>query len=156
RPHVPAIRQEIPTRRHELLAGEATTVVDRPGLGGETVRDDMRPDHVAVAAHDCVRSSLACRLVGEQCRVNTAENHPRAARADLTPDLIPTERVTGMDANAYDIPRSDRVEIERVQGFVNDLRIAPATAGRGSQDVQPSGGNDGDTKRLRARVNQMN
>src|SRR5262249_9897141 len=107
------------------------------------------------APHDGVGRPLARRLVGKQRRVDAAEDDPRAARADLTADVIPAERVAGMDPDADDITRLDRVEIDRFQGFVRDLRIAPAAAGRGRQDVQPAWRNDGDAERLRARIDQM-
>src|SRR5579872_1225853 len=156
RPHVPALRQEIPACRDELLTREATTVVNALGLSCEAVGNDVRPDQVPVAPHDGVGCSLARCLVWEQRRVNTAEDHVRAAPPDLPADLIPTERVASVDANADDIPRSDRAEIDRVQGFVDDVRFTPTVARRPSQDIQPTRRNDGDSERRGARVNQMN
>src|SRR5262249_47159064 len=112
RPHVSPLWQEVPARGHELLARDSTALVDRSWLAGATVGDHLLPDQVAVAAYDGVGSSLSCRFVGKERRVNAAEHHPCAARAHLASDLIPAERVAGVDANADDVAFANCLECE--------------------------------------------
>src|SRR5581483_7803708 len=108
------IRQQIPARRHELLARQTTTVVHRLRLARETVRDDLRPDDVAVAPHHGMRRALDSRFVWKQRRVNPAVDDVRAARPDLAADFVPAKRVAGVDADADDVPGIDGFESKRL------------------------------------------
>jgi hypothetical protein len=55
RPHVTAVRKQIPPRRYELVAADAIAVVHGLRPRRETIGNDLRPDQIAVAAHDGVR-----------------------------------------------------------------------------------------------------
>src|SRR5205823_687967 len=135
RPHVPPLRKQIPSRRHELIASDAAPFVDRPRLSSQALLDDARPDDVAVAAHDRVRLTVSRGFVRKQRGMNAAEDDPGAALAHLASDLVTAERVAGMNADADDVARANRVEIDRIERFVDDDRIAPAAAGRRREDV---------------------
>src|SRR5205085_8582216 len=49
----------------------------------------------------------------------------------------------------------DRVEVERIERFIDDIRIAPAGAGRGGEYIEPPWGDDGDAERLLAGVDEV-
>src|SRR5262245_6709992 len=102
-----------------------------------------------------MRGSVSGGFIRKQRRMNATEDHPRAAASRFAAEFIATTRISGMDTDPDHVSGSDGVEIDPVQRFVHDLRIAPATAGRGSQHVQPARRDDRDTERLRARVDQM-
>ena len=88
--------------------------------------------------------------------MNAAEDDPGAALAHLASDLVTAERVAGMNADADDVARANRVEIDRIQRFVDDDRIAPAAAGRRREDVEPARRNHGDAERFHTRIDKMN
>src|SRR5439155_21311048 len=156
RPHVPPLRKQIPSRRHELIACDAAPFVDRPRLSSQALLDDARPDDVAVAAHDRVRLTVSRGFVRKQRGMNAAEDDPGTALAHLASDLVTAERVAGMNADADDVARANRVEIDRIERFVDDDRIAPAAAGRRREDVEPARRNHGDAERFHTRIDEMN
>src|SRR5437588_5427546 len=95
-------------------------------------------------------------FVRKQRGMNAAEDDPGAALAHLASDLVTAERVAGMNADADDVARANRVEIDRIQRFVDDDRIAPAAAGRRREDVEPARRNHGDAERFHTRIDKMN
>ena len=145
RPHVPPLRKQIPSRRHELIARDAAPSVDRPRLSSQ-----------ALAAHDRVRLTVSRGFVRKQRGMNAAEDDPGTALAHLASDLVTAERVAGMNADADDVARANRVEIDRIERFVDDDRIAPAAAGRRREDVEPARRNHGDAERFHTRIDKMN
>src|SRR5689334_1967009 len=100
--------------------------------------------------------ALAGRFVREERRVNAPEHDVRAARPDLAADLVATPRVAGVDTDTDDIARLDRRELERVESFIDDERIAPPIARCRREDVQPARCDHRDAEGLGARVDQMN
>ena len=96
---------------------------------------------------DRVRLPAFARFVGEQRRVNAAEDDPRAARARRLSDRIAAQRVAGVDADADDVARRDVVGVELRECLVDEERVAPFGAGRGRQDEQPARRDDGNPKR---------
>ena len=58
RPHVPIFREQIPPRRHEVVAADAAAVVGGRGSSIDAVADDVPPDEIAVAAHDRVSAAV--------------------------------------------------------------------------------------------------
>lgn len=95
-------------------------------------------------------------FVGKERRVNAAEDHPGPSRARLPPDFVAAPRVAGMDPDADDVARGDRLDVHVLECFVDDDRIAPFGAGRGGEHVQPTRRDDSDAERHVARVDQMN
>ena len=102
-----------------------------------------------------MRRAVRVRFIREQRRVNAAVDHPRAARAYGAADLIATARVAGVDADADDIARRNGLEIERLQRFIDDDRIAPGRSCGGCQHIQPSRRDDGHAKREVARIHKV-
>ena len=56
--------------------------------------------------------------------MNPAKDHERAAAPGFAADLIPPQRVAGVDTYPDDIARRDAIEIDGLQRFVDDDRIA--------------------------------
>ena len=59
-----------------------------------------RPDQIAVAIHHGVCTAEFVRFFGVQCRVNSSEDYISAATARHSSDLVTTQRVPGVDADA--------------------------------------------------------
>src|SRR5205085_4511700 len=78
RPHVAVFRKQIPTRRNEILAADATTLVDSGGTTSKAVAHDLRPDQIAIAAHHRICPAEIRGLGRQQRRANPPEDHPRA------------------------------------------------------------------------------
>src|SRR6185369_3102702 len=70
-------------------------------------------------------------------------------------EVIASQRVAGMNADADDVARGDRRDVERLERLVHDLRVAPPLAGGGGQDVQPARRDHRDAEGLRTGVDEM-
>lgn len=103
-----------------------------------------------------MRTSLRRRLFRKQRRVNPSVHDPRPPLAQRSAELIATECVARVNANADDIARLDGVDGERFERLIDDERIAPLTTRRGSQYVQPARCDDSDAERLRAGIDEVN
>ncbi len=155
RPHVSAFGQQIPSRRKKLIPGHAATLVDAGGLAGDAVLHDVLPHEVPVTLDDGVCGSLLEYFFGKQRGVDSAEGDPRAALSGNAADLIPAQRVAGMNADADDVTGRDGGRVQRLQRFVDDVGIAPRPRRRRRQHVEPPGRDDGHAVREIARIDQM-
>ena len=79
------LRQQIPARRNERVAGHPAAVVQRLQRARRGVVEDLAPDQVAVAADDRVALALLAGFVRIQRRVNAAVNDRGAGRAAALP-----------------------------------------------------------------------
>ena len=85
-PHVPALRQQVPARRHEALGIDTSALVGPLQRAVRRVIENDRPDHVAVAADDGVRAAELVGLLRIQRGVDAAEHDGRArARSPAFP-----------------------------------------------------------------------
>ena len=61
---------------------------------------------------------------GIECGVNPAKNNVSAAAARYLANLVSTQRVGGMNADAHNIPRLNAFGHNRFQSFIDDVGIA--------------------------------
>jgi hypothetical protein len=135
---------------------ETSTFVPRPWSSGETVRDDLGPDQVAVAANHGVARPVREGFVWKQRGVNAPEHDPRAALSNGPADFVTAQRVACVDSDSDDVARLDAYHIEPVQCLIDDVGIAPVVSGRRRQNVQPPRRNNRHTEGLVTRIDQMN
>ena len=154
-PHVTALRQQLPARRHEALGIDTSALIGPLQRAVYRVIEHERPDDVAVAANDGVRAAELMGLVWIQRGVDAAEHDGRAARARTLPDLVAAKRVTGVNANPNYVAGLHAVNIERLQRLVDDLWPAIRGRCRPCQHEQPARRNDADAERQMARVHKM-
>ena len=117
--------------------------------------EDQRPDHVAVAANDGVRAAELVRLVGVQGGVDATEHDLRPSRARRRPDLVAAKRVAGVNPDADDVAGLDLLEIQRLQGLIDDLWLAILRRCRPGQHEEPARCDDPDAEGQMARVHEM-
>ena len=84
------------------------------------VADDLAPDGVAVALDDGGGAAELVGFLGIERGVDAAEDHRGAGRLGGAADLVAAQRVAGVDADADDVTRLDRREVERLERFVGD------------------------------------
>ena len=88
--------------------------------------------------------------------MNAAEDDGRAALARLAADLVAAQRVERMDADADDVAAGDAVEVDRVERFIDDARIAVFARRRRREHVEPPGRNDRGSERNIAGIDEVN
>src|SRR5439155_19681870 len=91
----------------------------------------------------------------KQRGVDTAKDHPRAALTREPADLVPAPRVAGVNSNPDHIATRDRRDVDPLERFIDDARIAPFGAGGCGEDVQPARCNHRNAKRYVTRIDQM-
>ena len=136
--HVAAVRQKVPSGRAKGGAADPSPFVDTLQSTGGAILEHLAPDDVAVAPHNTVGGTVLVRFVGEQRRVNATEHHVGAALAREPSQRISAERIARMNADPDDIAGPHRVEIQRLEGFVDDDGIAIGGGRRRRQHIQPA------------------
>jgi len=106
------------------------------------VIDHKWPHHVAIAANDGVCAAKLVCLVWIERGVNPAEYHRSAARPRSCPDLVPAQGISRVDPDPDHVTGSDRVEIERLEGFIDDAWGAVDGWGSRANHEQPARGDD--------------
>ena len=153
--HVAPFGHQIPARGHELVGVDAAGLVDRLQGAARRVVEHDRPGHVAVALHHRVRAAKALRFLGVERGVNAAVDHDRAARPGLGPDLVATQGVAGVNAQADHVSGFHAVEVEGFQRLVGDSRVAIACRRRSGEHEQPTWSDDSYAERQVARVDEV-
>ena len=126
------------------------------GVAVHAVGDHRAPDRVAVALDDGVGAAELVGFLGVEGGVDAAEDHVCARGARGPADLVAPQRVAGMDADADDVARLDRREVELLERLVGDQRVAEFL-GRGSgDDEQPARSDDAHAEGDVARIDEMN
>jgi hypothetical protein len=87
--------------------------------------------------------------------VDAAEHHPGAAFAREPPDLVASQGVSGMNADADDIARMNRRRVEYLECFIRDDWIPERSRRGGRQHVEPSRRDDANPEREMARIDQV-
>src|SRR5437867_3372149 len=93
---------------------------------------------------------------GKERGVNTSEDDIRPALARHSSDLIATERISRMDADADGISPSYSGRIHTVQCLIYNHGISERPRGSCGEHIKPTRGNDRPTERDVARINQVN
>ena len=94
-------------------------------------------------------------FVGEERRVDAAEHDEGAPAPRETPDLVATQHIGGVNADADDITRPDAVQIERLERFVDDNRRAEAGRRRGGKHEEPARRDHRGSEREIAGIDEM-
>src|SRR6185295_19707787 len=94
-------------------------------------------------------------FVWKERGVDAAEDHERAAGACHRRDRIAAKGVRGVDADADHVAGTDRVAVERVECFIDDVRRPEAIWSRGGEHVQPPRSDDGGPERHVAWIDEM-
>jgi hypothetical protein len=88
--------------------------------------------------------------------VDTAVNHVGAAVASELSQLHPAQGISSVDADSDDIAGLDALSLEWRQSLVRDDWVAVFCGGGRSKNIQPTRGDDTDSKRGIAGVHKMN
>jgi hypothetical protein len=70
--------------------------------------------------------------------MNAAEDDSRSTFACLAADFVAAQRVEGVNADAHDVARRDRIEVDGIERFINHTRIAVLARRRRGKHVKPS------------------
>ena len=154
-PHVAALRQQLPARRHEAVGIDASALIGLLQRSAARVIEDLSPDEIAIAANDRVSGPELPGLGWIQRRVDAAEHDGRAPGVHGGSYLVAAQGVAGMDADADHVTGLYGVEIQRLQGLVDNLRPAIRGRCRPRQHEQPSRRDDADAERQVARVHKI-
>src|SRR5438270_943606 len=137
RPHVCVLGEKVPARRLERGSLDAASVIDEAGSAFQAVLDHTGPDLVAIALHNRVRPAELMSFLGKERGVDSTVDDAGAALTGKLADLVPAQRIAGVDADADYVAGLDRLRIQLLQSFVNDVRVSQVSGcGRG-QHVKP-------------------
>jgi len=137
-PHISAARYKIPTRGHKIRCLDMSAGVNGLGNASATILQHGRPDEVTVSLDHRMRPSNAVRLLRIECGVNSAEDDVGTALPCQSPNLISTQRIPRMDADADDISTLDAAWIHRTECFIDHYGVAErCSLGRLAVLVQP-------------------
>ena len=95
------------------------------------------------------------RFLGKERGVDAAIDDAGSALAGKLPYLVAAQRVAGVDPDTDYIACLDRLRIQLLQSFVNDVRIAEVTGCGGCQHVEPARGYHTDSKGRITRIDEM-
>jgi hypothetical protein len=88
--------------------------------------------------------------------VDAAVDDPGSALAGDAADLVAAEGVAGVDADADDVAGLDGFGDDLLEGFVDEDGVACGGGCGGSEDEEPTRGDDGGAKGVVARIYEMN
>ena len=103
-----------------------------------------------------MRAAELVRLFGIERRVDAAEDDGRSALARLAADLVAAQRVERMDADAHDVAARNAVEVDRIERFVDDARVAIFARRRRGEHVEPPGRDNSRAERDIAGIDEVN
>ena len=113
RPHVAILRQQVPAGLAEVVPRDAARLVHPLLHSGDAVVNHRAERVVAVAADYGVRAPEIVRLVWEERCVNPAEYDLGPALTRGAPDLVATQRIARVDADADHVARLHLLRVER-------------------------------------------
>jgi hypothetical protein len=96
------------------------------------------------------------RLFWVKSCVNSTENHKCPLLASQSADFIATQCIACVNSNSYNVPRRNASDIQLLQRFVNDYRIAKARGGGSGEHIEPAWCDDADAERLVTRIDEIN
>src|ERR1019366_4104441 len=155
-PHVLVAPQQIPSRRQELATFNPSALIDAAWLASEAIGHHLAPRNIAISLHHGVSITVFQGLFGKQRSVNATIDHPRAALARHSTDLISAESIARMYADADDISRHDAFRHNLLQRLIDENGISRCLRCRRRKDKQPSWRYDGRTERIVAGIYEMN
>ena len=154
-PHVTPLGQQIPAAGKERVAFDAAAVVLTTERAGDAVAQGLGPRALAVAGDDGVRAAELVRLFWKEGGVDATEHDVRADLPGRDADLVASESVTCVDADADDIPGRDDRGVEAFERLVDQQWRAERLWRRRCQDIQPAWRDDADAERYVTRVDEV-
>src|SRR5678815_5171699 len=94
-------------------------------------------------------------LIRKERGMDASKDNPRTASTSLFPNFVASERVAGVQSNAYDVAGLNGGDVNRLKRFIDDERVSPHPRSSCSKDIQPSWSNNSHTKRHVAGVDKM-
>ena len=146
-PHVAILRQQIPAGLAEVVPRDPARLVHALLHAGDTVVDHRAERVVAVAADHGVGAAEIVRLVRKERCVDAAEYDLGPALTRGAPDLVATQRIARVDADADDVARLHLLRVERLERLVADDGIPEARRRRGREHEEPARRDDGGAER---------
>ena len=134
-------------RASDGLPANAPAVILLSRCAGSAVLQRHRPRLLAITSHDGVGTTNVARFIGIEGRVDSSIHNVGASLAGGSADLVAPECVACVDADADDVTRLDRVEVERLERFVDESRLSVQRRRRRREDIQPSRRDDANAKR---------
>src|ERR1051325_3149911 len=114
--------------------------------------DHLRPYHVPVTAHHSMGATEIVRLVWIQRGMYSAKDDRCTPGSRRSADLVPAQRIAGMNPDTNDVTRLDGVEIERLQRFIDNVRRTVRGGCCCAEYEEPARCNDADAEREMAGV----
>ena len=87
--------------------------------------------------------------------MNAAIGDPRTSPPSLHANRVTAKGIAGVNADPDEIARLDPGEVDRIERFVDDNRIAEFGGRRRRDDVEPSRGDDRGAEGQVARIDEM-
>ena len=154
-PHVPALRQQVPPGRDESIGIDTSTLVASLERAVSRVVEDDGPDRVPVPSDDGICAAEVLRFLWIQSGVYPAEHDRCAPGFDVLTDFVAAKRIARVDPDADDVTGPHAAHLERLQGFIGDLRPSMGCRRCRGEDEQPTRCDDADSEREMARIHQM-
>src|SRR5579864_2969012 len=120
------------------------------------VFQDLCPHNIAVPFNHGVCASEIERLLWIKGCVNSTEHHICALLSSQSANLIATQSIAGVDSNSHNIPGRNAFDIQLLQCFVNDQRIAKAGGSSSGEYIKPARRDHANAEGLVARINEIN
>src|SRR6266496_2101354 len=88
--------------------------------------------------------------------MNSTENHECPLLASQPADFIAAQCVAGVNSNSNNVAGPNACDIQLLQGFINDYRIAEAGGCRSGEHIEPPRRDDSDAERFVTRIDEIN
>src|ERR1700751_2562339 len=121
-----------------------------------TVFQDTCPGSIAIAFNDGVCASEFVRLLRIKCGVNSTEDHKCPLLASQHADFIATQCIARVNSNSNNIPSRNGSDIQLLQCFVNDYRVAKAGGCSSGEHIEPARCDDADAEGPVTRIDEEN
>jgi hypothetical protein len=121
-----------------------------------TVFQDTCPGSIAITFNDGVCASEFVRLFRIKCCVNSTEDHKCPLFAGQPADFIATQCIARVNPNSNNIPSRNASDIQLLQGFINDYRVAKAGGCSCGEHIEPARCDDADAEGLVTRIDEVN
>lgn len=156
-PHVFVSWHQVPARGEEFAAADPAAVINLlPQSARQAVGNDLSPGDVAISFDDRMRLTAIEGFLGEERGVDATVDDPGSAFARDVANFIAAQGIAGMDADTDNVAGLDGVGDDLFERFVDQDWVAGGGWGRGGQNEEPPGGDDGSTEGVVAGIYEMN
>lgn len=121
-----------------------------------TVFKDICPGSIAVTFNYSMCASEFVSLLRIKCCVNSTEDHKCPLFASQPADFIATQRIAGVNSNSNNIPSCNTSDIQLLQCFVNDYRIAKAGGCSSGEHIEPARRDNANAEGPVTRIDEVN